>query len=56
MLKIILRADRQNIHADSKDLSFITATVVDKEGNRVPYANHLLKFTISGNGFVAGDR
>ena len=52
--KIILKADRANINADGKDLSFITATVVDKNGVMVPNANNLIKFTIKGTGFIAG--
>jgi beta-galactosidase len=52
--KIILSADRNNISADGKDLSFVTVTVVDKDGNMVPNAGNLIKFSISGNGFVAG--
>ncbi|MDB5209693.1 MAG: glycoside hydrolase, partial [Sediminibacterium sp.] len=39
---IILQADRNSIHADGKDLSFITATIVDKNGVKVPNANNLL--------------
>ena len=52
--KIILSADRSNINADGKDLSFVTATIVDKDGNMVPDANNLIKFSISSNGFIAG--
>jgi len=51
---IVLQADRNRIHADGKDLSFITATIVDKNGVTVPTANNLIKFTISGEGFIAG--
>ena len=49
-----MSADRNNISADGKDLSFVTVTVVDKDGNMVPNAGNLIKFSISGNGFVAG--
>lgn len=52
--KIILTADRSSIKADGKDLSFVTVTVVDKDGNMVPDAANLVKFNISGNGFIAG--
>ena len=52
--KIIVNADRSNIKADGKDLSFVTVTVVDKDGNMVPDAGNLIKFSISGNGFIAG--
>ncbi len=40
--KIILKADRNNINADGKDLSFITATIVDKDGITVPDADNLI--------------
>jgi beta-galactosidase len=52
--KIILKADRNNINADGKDLSFITATIVDKAGITVPDADNLIQFKISGSGFIAG--
>lgn len=46
--RIELLADRKTITADGKDLSFITARVVDKEGNMVPDADNLLKFSTTG--------
>jgi len=52
--KIILKADRNKIHADGKDLSFITATIVDKNGIVVPRADNEIHFKISGTGFIAG--
>ncbi|MBD0280019.1 MAG: DUF4982 domain-containing protein, partial [Flavisolibacter sp.] len=52
--KVILKADRNVINADGRDLSFVTATIVDKDGIMVPTANNLIKFTISGEGFIAG--
>jgi len=52
--KIILKADRTLIHADGNDLSFITATIVDKDGVTVPDADNLVHFKISGAGFIAG--
>ena len=52
--KIILTADRKMIAADSKDLSFITATIVDKNNVPVPRANNLIKFKINGAAFLAG--
>ncbi|MEO5682953.1 MAG: beta-galactosidase GalB [Chitinophagaceae bacterium] len=51
---IVLTADRKNIHADGTDLSFVTVKLVDKNGNLVPNADKLVKFTVTGNGFVAG--
>src|SRR5947207_10562053 len=52
--KIILTADRKNIKADGSDLSFITATITDENGNTVPDANNLIHFKIDGEGFIAG--
>lgn len=51
--KIELVADRKNIKADSKDLSFITVRILDKDGNVVPDANNLVNFKVSGTGFIA---
>lgn len=52
--KIQLIADRSQIKADGKDLSFVTAQVVDKDGNIVPDADHLIKFTVNGKATIAG--
>lgn len=52
--KIELTADRTNLKADGKDLSFITVKVLDEAGNMVPDAANLINFKVSGNGFVAG--
>jgi len=52
--KIELIADRKNIKADGKDLSFITVKILDKDGNLVPNADNLVNFKISGPGFIAG--
>jgi len=51
--KIELVADRKNIKADGKDLSFITVKILDKDGNVVPDANNLVNFKINGNAFIA---
>ncbi len=48
--RIVLEADRNVINADGKDLSFITVSVVDKNGNPCPNAGHLVKFDVSGQG------
>ena len=52
--KIELSADRKNIKADGKDLSFITVKILDKDGNIVPNADNLVNFKINGNAFIAG--
>jgi beta-galactosidase len=50
--KIILSVDRKSIKADGRDLAFITAKIVDRDGNLVPDANNLLKFTLNGPGLI----
>jgi beta-galactosidase len=52
--KLVLNADRSAIDADGKDLSFVTVEIVDKNGVVVPTANNLIKFSINGQGFIAG--
>jgi len=51
---IRLTADRQTIHADGKDLSYVTVEVLDKDGNVVPTADNFIRFSVSGNGSIAG--
>jgi beta-galactosidase len=45
-----LSADRQVIKADGKDISFVTASIVDKDGNFCPIASNQLNFKVSGKG------
>lgn len=52
--KLSLKADRSTITADGKDLSFVTVEVRDKNGVLVPNAKDLIKFSVSGEGFIAG--
>ncbi|MGL4292347.1 MAG: glycoside hydrolase family 2 TIM barrel-domain containing protein [Bacteroidales bacterium] len=47
---IELSADRQTISADGKDISFVTATVVDKNGNPCLNAVPELSFRVKGAG------
>lgn len=47
---IELTADRTELSADGKDLSFVTARVVDAEGNVCPDASNLLSFKVKGAG------
>lgn len=49
-----LTADRSEIKANGKDLSFVTVELLDKDGNPCPLADQLVKFTIEGEGFIAG--
>ena len=45
-----LSANRKIINADGKDLSYITVSVVDKNGNACPNAANKLTFGVSGVG------
>lgn len=51
-VKIQLVADRGSIRADGNDLSFITARLLDANGNMVPTASNLLNFKVTGEGFL----
>lgn len=52
--QISLTADRSEILADGKDLSFITVEILDKDGNVCPNAHNLVHFNVKGNAFIAG--
>jgi beta-galactosidase len=47
---IKLRVDRNTLKADGKDLAFVTAEVLDKNGNLCPRASNLLFFKVEGEG------
>lgn len=48
--QIQLEADKTNLDADGEDLSFVTVSVVDKNGNPCPTASQQLHFKVSGKG------
>jgi len=52
--KIVLSADRPIINGDGVDLSFVTVRIVDRNGTLIPNAEDLVKFDVSGEGFIAG--
>lgn len=52
--KIELVPDHRQLRADGRDLSFVTVRVLDAAGNLVPDAANLVKFSVTGPGFVAG--
>jgi beta-galactosidase len=52
--KLELKADRSTIDADGNDLSYVTVTVVDKDGHVCPNADNELTFAISGPATIAG--
>lgn len=45
-------ADRSEIVADGKDLSFVTLKITDNNGLLVPGTNHRIKFSIEGSGEI----
>lgn len=47
-----LKCDRSVIAADGKDLSFVTVSILDKDGLMVPRSKNHLKFEISGPGEI----
>jgi beta-galactosidase len=50
--KLTLSADRDTIRADGLDLSFVTVTVTDKKGLRVPHAKNHIQFQVEGPGEI----
>ncbi len=48
--KIVLSADRTTIQADGKDISYVTVSVVDKNGIPCPTATNQLQFSVKGKG------
>ncbi|WP_432221044.1 DUF4982 domain-containing protein [Flavobacterium sp. TMP13] len=48
--KLIVEADRTKLDADGKDLSFVTVSVVDKNGIPCPTATNQLQFKVKGAG------
>ena len=53
-VSIRMKADRQVIDADGKDLSFVTVELLDKDGNASPLADQLVKFAVEGEGAIVG--
>lgn len=52
--KIVLKADRQTIKADGRDVSVITVEVQDNKGRIVPDACQMLTFRLEGEGRIIG--
>lgn len=48
--RIVLNADRQTISSKGRDLSFVTVSLVDKEGNPCPTADNEMAFDVKGAG------
>lgn len=50
--RLLMAPDRTAIRADGRDLSFITVSVVDRDGQVVPRSKNAIRFSISGPGEV----
>lgn len=50
--RLTLKADRNSIAADGKDLSFVTLTVEDKNGLMIPDAMNHIRFRLEGPGEI----
>lgn len=48
--KIQLMADRRKLKADGHDLAYITVRILDKDGNLVPDASDVIKFSFAQRG------
>ncbi|MDN3656613.1 glycoside hydrolase family 2 TIM barrel-domain containing protein [Ferruginibacter paludis] len=50
-----LTADRSTIKANTNDLAYVSATVVDEKGNVVPYIDDMeITYQLTGNATIAG--
>ena len=50
--RLLMAPDRAAIRGDGLDLSYITVTVADQDGQLVPRSKNALKFTVSGPGEI----
>ncbi len=48
--RLVLEADRKTLSANGEDISFVTVSVVDKDGIPCPTATNQLQFAVTGNG------
>lgn len=48
--QLVLEADRKQLDANGDDLSFVTVTIVDKNGNPCSTADNELSFSVTGAG------
>jgi beta-galactosidase len=51
-VKLALQANRSNINADGRDLSFVTVTIADNNGLLVPRSKNRIRFSLSGPGEI----
>lgn len=48
--RLQLSVDRSEIAADGRDISFVTVSIVDKDGNLIPDDQRLIEFKVKGAG------
>ncbi|MGD8237228.1 MAG: beta-galactosidase GalB [Armatimonadota bacterium] len=51
--RIELAPDRRELHADGKDLCFITVSITDGDGNVCPLADNVVRFELTGPAQIA---
>ena len=51
--RLVLKADKDTLYTDlrDEDLAFVTVSVVDREGNLCPDAQHTVRFSVRGAGY-----
>jgi len=52
--KLVLSADRSKIAADGDDLSYVTVSILDKDGHLCPNADPRISFDLTGPALIAG--
>ena len=53
--RLELTVDDDNLMADSADMTRIVVRLVDQYGNRLPYVNRVLTFSLEGPGILIGE-
>lgn len=51
---ILLTANKEVLNCSDRELCFVTATVLDKNGNIVPYADNIIEFSLKGEATIEG--
>jgi beta-galactosidase len=46
--RLAMSADRNELQADGKDLSFVTVAIADKDGKPVPRTSNVVRFSVTG--------
>ncbi len=51
---ILLASNKDTFNCSDREWCFVTATVLDKNGNIVPYADNIIEFFLNGNAVIEG--